>query len=537
MTSEKKSDAPRLPIGSITALDEKDEHAIIYTCSICRGIVIDPVTTSCDHLFCKLCLQDVSKCPVCRQEIQTSELKVLSKREQGLLGAIKIHCPYHPTCTWTGKYESVYTHIAKSCTVCPSCQVVCKSSDERQSHMEKECQANRMTCPFCQSSVINDSWDQHVCVTNKTCCLPGCRLQTTEHTHSVQEYQDALKCLSYAPSSHPACSNVRCICGARMWIFKEAGSESCGGCGQHCKKERFVYRCMTICRFSGVICSACAALPVVRGPWLNARVKIFPGLLYEELQSKGSVGTITDVISEELVQVRWDHDPSTSYYYYVSPDPKHTHLILDTSNPTELDRVYTRNDTGHAFYSKEDPTIILTTLACGKGQIIGLNAMGQVMYHYVDKRRRTLHTSMKNTVLYYRYCPRMTYQSVQPSQEGKDERKRSFLTPLESTIERKGRVRCRDVGAEVRVVGSNQTGIIMNHNWKEVEDIVVQLQNGHLAHFQANELEYVDSSSSRASSSSSSTSADTMEDDDSSDSDEDGHKQLQRLLLQALFRG
>ena len=41
-------------------------------CAICPELVSDPVQTSCGHLFCEECIEDIQECPVDRDFFTTT---------------------------------------------------------------------------------------------------------------------------------------------------------------------------------------------------------------------------------------------------------------------------------------------------------------------------------------------------------------------------------------------------------------------------------------------------------------------------------
>ena len=47
---------------------EEKRNLEALECPVCFEIVLQPAQTSCGHLFCKMCVEGVTVCPVCREE-------------------------------------------------------------------------------------------------------------------------------------------------------------------------------------------------------------------------------------------------------------------------------------------------------------------------------------------------------------------------------------------------------------------------------------------------------------------------------------
>ncbi|KAL4479958.1 hypothetical protein ABPG74_020474 [Tetrahymena malaccensis] len=59
-----------------------------YCCSICLGLFYNPVTTKCNHTYCKMCLEELVEyeqkvvCPLCRKEIKNITNLVVDKQKE-----------------------------------------------------------------------------------------------------------------------------------------------------------------------------------------------------------------------------------------------------------------------------------------------------------------------------------------------------------------------------------------------------------------------------------------------------------------------
>jgi E3 ubiquitin-protein ligase NRDP1 len=67
-------------------------------CSICSEILRDPLTTECEHLYCRECISDWLKdnrtCPIDRLYIHLRNLRPAPRVIRNLLGKLDIHCDY-----------------------------------------------------------------------------------------------------------------------------------------------------------------------------------------------------------------------------------------------------------------------------------------------------------------------------------------------------------------------------------------------------------------------------------------------------------
>lgn len=78
--------------------DRFNEKALaeILACSICKGIPTEAVNTTCNHIYCKLCitawLQNASACPECRSVINKNDVIDLKGHLSVLLDTLSINC-------------------------------------------------------------------------------------------------------------------------------------------------------------------------------------------------------------------------------------------------------------------------------------------------------------------------------------------------------------------------------------------------------------------------------------------------------------
>ena len=120
-------------------------------CAICLELVSQPVSTSCEHLFCENCIKSLHTCPTCRKRISGTTPDVGSAK---VLKAFKVKCPNtEQGCEWEGHLGDAEEHLEKKCqqqTVkCPNGCGEKKKRELLQNHTEHDCPSRRYTCPHC----------------------------------------------------------------------------------------------------------------------------------------------------------------------------------------------------------------------------------------------------------------------------------------------------------------------------------------------------------------------------------------------------
>ncbi|KAJ1457855.1 hypothetical protein M885DRAFT_514350 [Pelagophyceae sp. CCMP2097] len=87
-------------------------------CPVCQGVVEDPVTTPCDHLFCEACLLEwlerrasgQESCPVCVRVIDVARVRPPTRVLVNLLGELERRCA-HAGCAWAGASDRHGDHL------------------------------------------------------------------------------------------------------------------------------------------------------------------------------------------------------------------------------------------------------------------------------------------------------------------------------------------------------------------------------------------------------------------------------------------
>ncbi|KAL3421960.1 traf-like signal [Phlyctema vagabunda] len=191
-------------------ISEVDENLV---CPICRVALIKPVTTICDHTFCRECLQtawDSNKsCPIDRRSLNLPEDIIPSpKIVLNQLDALKVRClccgdplPRSMLRNHLNRYcsNALVKCLDESCeklvmrkdegrgclhrdAVCPDCEEHHQEID-MDSHRELDCQRREAACEHCEEAILKCKQAEHlsVCPEVITPCKwtkYGCREET-----------------------------------------------------------------------------------------------------------------------------------------------------------------------------------------------------------------------------------------------------------------------------------------------------------------------------------------------------------------------
>jgi hypothetical protein len=131
-------------------MDETSIHSELI-CIICKKPFVEPVSTPCDHTFCRECLKqwiDKNKktCPTCRHPILSIDLVTqVSRPLRNMVDRLRIKCLM---CNETGlQRDNFNDHIGK---VCPKIKVSCSAVDIKcpWTGLREELQKHLTTCTF-----------------------------------------------------------------------------------------------------------------------------------------------------------------------------------------------------------------------------------------------------------------------------------------------------------------------------------------------------------------------------------------------------
>ena len=132
-------------------------------CPVCLEIVLEPVQTSCGHLFCKKCVRGVTRCPACRKQF-TCMPDHFNKRR---VLSLRVKCPFTANgCKWVGDLGDVGDHEAVRCEFqpkpCPYCDFTTIQKENLQQHL-KTCDSHTFQCPNgCGATPSRRGLDQHL---------------------------------------------------------------------------------------------------------------------------------------------------------------------------------------------------------------------------------------------------------------------------------------------------------------------------------------------------------------------------------------
>lgn len=135
----------------LVAVESYDPHSLEYIdektlpdqyrCPICRDILVDPLSTSCGHTFCKLCLEELQnttgeadfKCPVDRKELRPSEIGPSPYIISNILDELEVKCPFSERgCEYTCSRWGIAKHVESDCEyVYAECGQQDKSTGEK----------------------------------------------------------------------------------------------------------------------------------------------------------------------------------------------------------------------------------------------------------------------------------------------------------------------------------------------------------------------------------------------------------------------
>ena len=132
-------------------------------CPVCFEIVLEPVQTSCGHLFCKKCVTGVTRCPACREQFTSVPDHFNNRRVKSL----RVKCPFTANgCKWVGDLGDVGDHKAARCEFlpkpCPYCDFTTIQEDKFQKHL-MTCDSHTFQCPNgCGAAPSRKNLDQHL---------------------------------------------------------------------------------------------------------------------------------------------------------------------------------------------------------------------------------------------------------------------------------------------------------------------------------------------------------------------------------------
>lgn len=173
----------QLDLGMFTK--ESQEIVKDYICSLCQGILKDPVMDQCSHVFCRKCIEnylEVKKtCPSNNNYILDKNKMNSIKFVSQILERQTIHClNKEKGCDWVNKLENLDQHLQFVCKKQPvKClNIGCDGKilkENLENHL-KNCDFRTIECPDCSINIpyILQSNHTNECTKYKINCPGGC---------------------------------------------------------------------------------------------------------------------------------------------------------------------------------------------------------------------------------------------------------------------------------------------------------------------------------------------------------------------------
>ncbi|KAL9965569.1 hypothetical protein ACROYT_G029383 [Oculina patagonica] len=209
-------------------------------CTVCRGILSEPVTLGCGHSGCRDCYLQIvaaqeakgkrqAPCPECRFKFAREELKT-SKVLDSLIKTLDVKCSLKG-CTWEGKLTEAEKHkdVCLKCVV--SCPNGCPFTGERgniEFHLPR-CTRGKVECSECQAKVERADIADHGCPFSSLSCPLRCGediLMCHLPLHMSKCPEKAMEC------TVPGCKTIMKRKDAKKHVFSYAESH-----GVHNERE------------------------------------------------------------------------------------------------------------------------------------------------------------------------------------------------------------------------------------------------------------------------------------------------------------
>ena len=137
-----------------------------FKCAICLSVLDRPLQTSCSHLFCADCINEIpDNCPTCRGNFTSTPDGFVARK----IGDIKVKCPNEGRgCLWTGTLRESEDHLGNRCDYE---DVQCKHCDHRGDRKEVNslhptwCEEFPLHCPNqpgCQANLKRATVEDHL---------------------------------------------------------------------------------------------------------------------------------------------------------------------------------------------------------------------------------------------------------------------------------------------------------------------------------------------------------------------------------------
>ena len=129
-------------------IGDREQELEDFKCAICLGVMVEPVQTSCGHLFCAQCIKGVHRCPTCRHNNFTTTQDGFVARK---IGGIRVMCPNADQgCSWMGTLRESVDHLGNGCKYeevqCEYCEYQGDSREVNRLH-PTWCESFPLPCP------------------------------------------------------------------------------------------------------------------------------------------------------------------------------------------------------------------------------------------------------------------------------------------------------------------------------------------------------------------------------------------------------
>ena len=169
-------------------------------CPVCKGVLDQPVITTCGHTFCQVCIRARKECPECKKSI--AEPFAGNKDLAEVIGNIDVVCefsefpsdsasaspannvvqkPVITHCTWRGKYKNLNGHLLEQCNHsslnCPNSGCTFKGVRGVLTQHVTLCGYRKVKCEWCGNdnvAVLEKKTHEDGCPEKKISCILEC---------------------------------------------------------------------------------------------------------------------------------------------------------------------------------------------------------------------------------------------------------------------------------------------------------------------------------------------------------------------------
>lgn len=142
-----------------------------YICPLCKGVIYEPQTDLCGHLFCSECINTHKKnskyCPIYKEKILKIQDIIVVKN---IINGKKTNCKNFPKCLWSEKVGQYKNHLTNDClyekVLCERC---------KNYIIRKEFQFHSTECV--ETLEESDKYQDSI---KKPCIYPSCEYKCTD---------------------------------------------------------------------------------------------------------------------------------------------------------------------------------------------------------------------------------------------------------------------------------------------------------------------------------------------------------------------